>query len=48
MILINNYTKLSTHVASMSINDRPIVKQIMLTCTSNAKFLFKRDNAVHF
>ena len=30
MILINEFTKHSSHMALMSINDRPLVKQIML------------------
>ena len=42
MILINKYTKLSSHMTSMSINDRPLIKQIMLI--GSAKFLLQGVN----
>ena len=42
MILINKYTKLSSHMTSMSINDRPLIKQIMLI--GSAKFLLQAVN----
>ena len=48
MSLINKYTKLSSHMASMSINDRPFVKQIILFGLSNAKLLLYGVNDVHF
>ena len=48
MVLINKYTKLSSHVTSMSINDRLLVKQIMLIGLSSAKFLLYGVNVVYF
>ena len=39
MILINKYTKLSSHVASIPITDRPLAKLIMLIGLNSAKFL---------
>ena len=48
MILINKNTKLSSHMASMSINDRPLVKQIMLIGLSSAQLLLNGVNEVHF
>ena len=48
MLLINKYTKLSSHMASMSINDKSFVKQIILSGLSNAKLLLYGANVVHF
>ena len=48
MVLINKYTKLSNGMASMSINDRPNFKQIMLIGLSSAKLMLYGLNAVHF
>ena len=48
MILINKHAKLSSHTATMPINDRPLVKQIMLIGLSSAKFLLKGVNVAHF
>ena len=45
MILINEYTKLSSHMSSMSINDRPLIKQIILI--GSAKFLLQGVNVSH-
>ena len=42
--IYNKYRKLSRHMASMSINDSPLVKQIMLIGLSSAKFLLKGVN----
>ena len=39
MILINKQTKLSSHMALMPINDKSLIKQIMLIAISSAKFL---------
>ena len=48
MILINKYTKLSSHMTSMSINDRLLIKQIVLKCLSSSKFLLEGVNIVQF
>ena len=48
MILTNKYTKLSSDMASLSNNDIPLVKQIMLIGLSSAKLLLKGVNVVHF
>ena len=48
MILINKYTKLRSHMASMSSNYIPLVKQTMLIGLSSAKFVLYGGNAVHF
>ena len=51
MILINKHSKLSIiayHMALMSINDRPLIKPIMLIGFINAKFLLLGVNLVHF
>ena len=39
MVLINKQPKLSCHVASMPINDRLLIKSVMLICFCSAKFL---------
>ena len=48
MILINKYTKLSSHIASMSINDILHFKQIVLIGLNSAKFLPLDVNVEHF
>ena len=48
MIIINTYSNISCHMALMSINDRPLVKQIMLIGLSSATFLHYGVNVVHF
>ena len=48
MIIINIHTKFSNHMASMPINDRPLIKQIMLIGFMSAKFCFYGVNVVHF
>ena len=39
MVLINKQPKLSCHMASMPINDRRLIKPVILTCFCSAKFL---------
>ena len=39
MVLINKQPKLSCHMASMPINDRRLIKLVMLICFCSAKFL---------
>ena len=39
MLLINKYIKLSSYMTSMPINDRPLIKLIMLISFSPANFL---------
>ena len=48
MIPINKYTKLSSHMTSLSINDRALVKQIMRVGLISAKLLLKGVNVLHF
>ena len=48
MVLINKQPKLSCHMASMPINDRRLIKPVMLICFGNAKFLFYGVNMVSF
>ena len=48
MVLINKQPKLSCHMASMSINDRRLIKPVMLICFCSAKFLLKGVNIVSF
>ena len=47
MITINEYIQFSSHMASMFINDRPLVKQIMLIGLSSDKLLHFGVNVVH-
>ena len=46
--MINKYTKLSSHMVSMSINDIPLVEHIMFIGLSSTKFLLYCINVVHF
>ena len=39
MALINKQPKLSCHMASMTINNRRLIKPVMLICFCSAKFL---------
>ena len=48
MVLINKQPKLSCHMAPMPINDRRLIKPIMLICFCSAKFLLKGVNIVSF
>ena len=48
MVLINKQPKLSYHMASMSINDRRLIKPVMLICFCGAKFLLKGVNIISF
>ena len=48
MVLINKQPKLSCHMASMPINDRRLIKHVMLICFCSAKFLLKGVNIVSF
>ena len=48
MVLINKQPKLSCHMASMPINDRCLIKPVMLICFGSAKFLLKGVNIVYF
>ena len=48
MILINKQTKLSSHMSLVLINDRPLIKHIMLIWFSSAKFLLQGVTVVHF
>ena len=48
MILIDKQTKLSHHMASMLIKDRPLIMPIILICFGSAKFLLQGVNVVHF
>ena len=48
MVLINKQPKLSCHMASMPINDRRLIKPVMLICFCSAKFLLKGVNIVPF
>ena len=48
MVLINKQPKLSCHMASMPINDRRLIKPVMLKCFCSAKFLLKGVNIVSF
>ena len=48
MVLINKHPKLSCQMASMSINDRRLIKHVMLICFCSAKFLLKGVYIVPF
>ena len=48
MVLINKQPKLSCHMALMPINDRRLIKPVMLICCGSAKFLLKGVNIVSF
>ena len=48
MVLINKQPKLSCHLASMPINDRRLIKPVMLICFCSAKFILKGVNIVSF
>ena len=48
MVLSNKHPKLSCHMASMYINDRRLIKPVMLICSCSAKFLLKGVNIVPF
>ena len=48
MVLINKQPKLSCHMASMPINDRRLIKPVMLICFGSAKFLLYGVNKVSF
>ena len=48
MVLINKQPKLSCHMASMPINDRRLIKPVMLICFCSTKFLFKGVYIVSF
>ena len=46
MVLINKQPKLSCNMASMPINDRRLIKPVMLICFCSAKFLLYGVNIV--
>ena len=48
MVLINKQPKLSCHMASIPINDRRLIKPVMLISFCSAKFLLKGVNIVSF
>ena len=48
MVLINKQPKLSWHMASMPINDRRLIKPVMLICFCSAKFSLEGVNIVSF
>ena len=48
MVLINKQHKLSCHMASMPINDRRLIKHVMLISFCSAKFLLEGVNIVSF
>ena len=48
MVLINKHPKLSCHMASMPINNRRLIKPVMLMCFCSAKFLLYGINIVPF
>ena len=48
MVLINKQPKLSCNMASMPVNDRRLIKPVMLICFCSAKFLLKGVNIVFF
>ena len=48
MVLINKQPILSCHMASMPINNRRLIKPVMLICFCSGKFLFKGVNIVSF
>ena len=48
MVLINKQPKINCHMASMPINDRRLIKPVMLICFCSAKFLLKGVNIVSF
>ena len=48
MVLIHKQPKLSCHMASMPINDRRLIKPVMLIRFGSAKFLLYGVNIVSF
>ena len=48
MVLISKQPKLSCNMASMPINDRRLIKPVMLICFCSAKFLLYGVNVVPF
>ena len=48
MVLINKQPKLSCHMATIPINDRRLIKPVMLMCFCSAKFLLYGVNKVSF
>ena len=48
MVLINKQPKLSCHMALMPINDRRLIKPVMLICFCSATFLLYGVNIVPF
>ena len=48
MVLINKQPKLSCHMAAMSINDRRLIKPVMLICFCSAMFLLYGVNIISF
>ena len=48
MVLINKQPKLSCHMTSMPINNRRLIKPVMLICFCSAKFLLWGVNIVSF
>ena len=44
MVLVNKQPKRSCHMASMPINDRRLIKPVMLICFCSAKFLLEGVN----
>ena len=48
MVLISKHPKFSCHMALMPINDRRLIKLVMLICFCSAKFLLKGVNIVYF
>ena len=48
MVLIDKRPKLSCHMASMSINDRRLIKLVVLICFCSTKFLLEGVNIVPF
>ena len=48
MVLINKHSKISCLMALMLINDRRLIKPVMLICFCGAKFQLKGVNIVPF
>ena len=48
MVLINKQPKLNCHMAPMPINDRRLIKPVILLCFCSAKFLLKGVNIEPF
>ena len=48
MVLINKHPNISCHKALMPINDRRLIKPVMLICFCSAKFLLWGVNIVPF